>query len=61
MPIPASALTRRPPSPQVYDFARELQALDVLLFNFISLLDGKLGLKNLSTDRCGYVSLSAFR
>ena len=44
-------------SPQVYDFAREMQALDVLLFNFISLLDKRLGLQNLSTAKCGYVSL----
>lgn len=42
---------------QVYDFVRELQSIDVLLFNFIAALDKQLGLKNLSSDRCGYVSL----
>ena len=42
---------------QVYEFAREMQALDVLLYNFISLLDSRLGLQNLSTAKCGFVSL----
>jgi hypothetical protein len=44
---------------QVYEFARELQTLDVLLFSFIGQLDSKLGLQNLSTNKCGYVSLDA--
>ncbi|KAL6760760.1 hypothetical protein V8C86DRAFT_2547987 [Haematococcus lacustris] len=50
---------RNLPDVQVYKFARELQALDVLLFNFVQLLDSKLGLQNLSTQQCGYVSLQA--
>lgn len=42
---------------QVYEFARELAAIDVFLFNFITALDDKLGLQNMSTNHCGYVSL----
>jgi hypothetical protein len=59
-PHPSARHTPAPPlypPTQVFEFAKELAALDVFLFNFIISLDDKLGLQNLSTQRCGYVSL----
>ena len=34
------------------------QALDVFLFRSVAMLDHRLGLNNLSTQKCGYVSLA---
>ena len=35
------------------------QALDVMLFTYIKVLDKKLSLTNLSTNKCGYISLTS--
>eukprot|EP00198_Chlamydomonas_reinhardtii_P005334 XP_001694670.1 hypothetical protein CHLREDRAFT_148896 [Chlamydomonas reinhardtii] len=51
-------LERNAPDVEVYNFAREMQALDTLLWNFVSIADAQLGGgSNLSSDKCGYVSM----
>lgn len=41
---------------QVYDCVRELQALDVLLFKFVEILQGHAGIEQTFNHQCGYVA-----
>lgn len=43
----------------LYDFARELQAADSLLWSFVAVADEQLGLSNGSSGACGYVSMAS--
>ncbi|PNH12021.1 hypothetical protein TSOC_001063 [Tetrabaena socialis] len=52
-------LERNGPDGEVYRFAREMQALDAMLWNFVSVADGTVGLANPSSGSCGYVSMGS--
>ncbi|KAG2498744.1 hypothetical protein HYH03_003483 [Edaphochlamys debaryana] len=58
-------LERNAPDMEVYLFAKELQALDSLLWNFVSIADSQLGPSGgagdvvASSEKCGYVSLGS--
>ncbi|GFR45171.1 hypothetical protein Agub_g6557 [Astrephomene gubernaculifera] len=52
-------LERNLPDVEVYAFAREMQALDTLLWNFVVIADEQLGFDNLSSEQCGYVSMGS--
>ena len=41
---------------QVYRFAEQLQALDILLFYYVQLSTSKSGGAKVTTEKCGYVS-----